>query len=222
MNHTQIFEFQGFEYNQKIEKIIQRPMGRILLTAQHCSGQWPMRMQLARAQCAHAAHWRSRPKACVACPLARCAARVTAWLAAVLPWLRWGAQASTSEGSPVGQVGEGGSSPELLADAKGGKIRDGGGVLRRGECSGGWRGPTSEWEGRGSSGAGVPKGKGGKGVLGAPLTMEWVTTAEAAEVQAVGRLLAVSSYTDSYRVVRSGSRLRRKMWWHGDAGKAAA
>jgi hypothetical protein len=33
-------------------------------------------------------------------------------------------------GSPAGQVGEGGSSPELLADEKGRKIRDGGGVLR--------------------------------------------------------------------------------------------
>jgi hypothetical protein len=35
---------------------------------------------------------------------------------------RGGARASTAERPPVGQVGGGGSSPELLADGKGGKI----------------------------------------------------------------------------------------------------
>jgi hypothetical protein len=36
---------------------------------------------------------------------------------------RLGAGASMAEGSPAGQVGGGGSSPELLADGKGGKTR---------------------------------------------------------------------------------------------------
>jgi hypothetical protein len=35
----------------------------------------------------------------------------------------------------------------------------------------------------------MPREKGSKGVLGAPLTMEWVTMAEAVEALAVGRLL---------------------------------
>jgi hypothetical protein len=39
----------------------------------------------------------------------------------VLPWLRWGARASTTEGTPAGQVDESGNSPELHADGKGGK-----------------------------------------------------------------------------------------------------
>jgi hypothetical protein len=38
MNPTQILNLQAFEYNQKLEKIIQRPMGQNLLAAQHCSG----------------------------------------------------------------------------------------------------------------------------------------------------------------------------------------
>jgi hypothetical protein len=51
--------------------------------------------------------------------------------------------------------------------------------------------------------------------------VEWVTMAEAAEVPAMGRLLAASSCTDGERVVRGGSRLQSKTRWHGDAGKAA-
>jgi hypothetical protein len=46
---------------------------------------------------------------------------VAAWPAVALPWVRWGARTSTAEGSPTRQVGEGGSSSELLADGKGGK-----------------------------------------------------------------------------------------------------
>jgi hypothetical protein len=42
----------------------------------------------------------------------------------------WGTRASTVEGPPTGQVGEGGNSPELLADGKGRKNRDIGGVLQ--------------------------------------------------------------------------------------------
>jgi hypothetical protein len=49
-------------------------------------------------------------------------ARVVAWPVLALPWLRWGARASMVEGPPVGQMGDGGSSPKLLADGKGGKI----------------------------------------------------------------------------------------------------
>jgi hypothetical protein len=46
---------------------------------------------------------------------------VAAWPAAALPWLRWGARASMVEGPPTEQVGEGGRSPELFGDGKGGK-----------------------------------------------------------------------------------------------------
>jgi hypothetical protein len=60
---------------------------------------------------------------------------VVAWPAVALPWLRWGARASMVEGPPTEQVGEGGSSLELLADGKGLKNRDEGGE--------GWR-PASE------------------------------------------------------------------------------
>jgi hypothetical protein len=67
------------------------------------------------------------------------------------------------EGPPAEQLGEGGSSPELLADGKGRKNRDSGDVLRRGGCSGGRRGPASGWEGRGGSGAAIPEEKGSKG-----------------------------------------------------------
>jgi hypothetical protein len=45
--------------------------------------------------------------------------------------------------------------------------------------SGGRQGLASGWGGRGSSGASVPREKGSKGVLGAPLTMERFATAEA-------------------------------------------
>jgi hypothetical protein len=45
----------------------------------------------------------------------------------------------------------------------------------------------SGWERGGSSGAGIPGEKGGKGVLGSPLTMEGVMTAEVAEAPAMGR-----------------------------------
>jgi hypothetical protein len=46
-----------------------------------------------------------------------------------------------------------------------------------------------------------------RGVLGAPLTVEWVTTAEAVEVLAIGWLLVVRSCTSGENVVRGG--------WHG-------
>jgi hypothetical protein len=127
------------------------------------------------------------------------------------------------EGPPAEQLGEGGSSPELLADGKGRKNRDSGDVLRRGGCSGGRRGPASGWEGRGGSGAAIPEEKGSKGgVLGAPLTVVWVATVEAVEAPVIGRLLAVSSSTNGEKVVRGGGRPRRKTRRHGDVGKAAA
>jgi hypothetical protein len=47
-------------------------------------------------------------------------------------------------------------------------------------------------------------------VLGAPLTMEWVTTVEAVEAPAVGRLLMVSSCTNGEKVVRGGRHGRRE------------
>jgi hypothetical protein len=59
-------------------------------------------------------------------------------------------------------------------------------------------------------------------VLGVPLTVEWVMTAEAAEVPVMGWLLTASSCTKEDRVVRGGSRLRSKTRWRSDAGKAAA
>jgi hypothetical protein len=85
------------------------------------------------------AHWRSWPTACTARPLARRAAREHPPERSLLSgresrrgrWRRYhggggarlGAGASMAEGSPAGQVGGGGSSPELLADGKGGKTR---------------------------------------------------------------------------------------------------
>jgi hypothetical protein len=66
-----------------------------------------------------------------------------------------------------------------------------------------------------------PEKKVARGVLGAPLTVEWVTMAEADPVPAIGWLLMVSSCTDGERVVRGGSRLWNKTRWRGDAMKAA-
>jgi hypothetical protein len=43
------------------------------------------------------------------------------------------------------------------------------------------------------SGAAIPGEKGSRGVLGAPLTVEWVVTAEAIEALVIGQLLAASS-----------------------------
>jgi hypothetical protein len=59
-------------------------------------------------------------------------------------------------------------------------------------------------------------------VLGALLTVEWVTTAEAVKVLAIGRLLAASSCTDGEKVVRGGSRLQRKMRRRGEGDGAMA
>jgi hypothetical protein len=56
-------------------------------------------------------------------------------------------------------------------------------------------------------------------VLGALLTVEWVATAEAVKVLAIGRLLAASSCTDGEKVVRAVASFRVKC---GDMGKAAA
>jgi hypothetical protein len=149
-------------------------------------------------------------------------ARIVAWSAAVLPWLRWGARASTVEGPPAEQVGEAGSSPELLADGNGRKTGTAamfsdkvgppvaGVVLRRGGKE------------EGAQAQVYPEKKVAKGVLGAPLTVEWVVTVEAVEVPVIGRLLVVSSCTDGEKVMRGGSRLRRKMWRRGNAGKAVA
>jgi hypothetical protein len=47
-------------------------------------------------------------------------------------------------------------------------------------------------------------------VLEAPLTVEWVTMAEAVEDPAIGRLLTASSCTDGEKVVRGGDQLWRK------------
>jgi hypothetical protein len=56
-------------------------------------------------------------------------------------------------------------------------------------------------------------------VLGAPLTVEGVTTVEATETPVMGRLLTASSCIDGERMVRGGSRLRSKTRWCGDARK---
>jgi hypothetical protein len=53
-------------------------------------------------------------------------APIVAWPVVALQWVRWGARAAMVEGPPAGPVGEGGSSPELLADGKGQKNMDGG------------------------------------------------------------------------------------------------
>jgi hypothetical protein len=73
-------------------------------------------------------------------------------------------------------------------------------------------GPASGWEGRGGSGTAIlgEKGSTGGGVLRAPLTVEWVTTAEAVEAPVVGHLLAVSSCTNGEKVVRGGRQGRRE------------
>jgi hypothetical protein len=115
------------------------------------------------------------------------------------------------EGPPAGQGGKGFSSPELLADGEERKNRDGGGVLRRGGCSGGRQGSASGWEGRGDSGASIPgEKKAARGLLGAPLTVEEVTMAEAVEAPPIGRLLTVSSCTNGEKVVRGGRHGRRE------------
>jgi hypothetical protein len=65
-----------------------------------------------------------------------------------------------------------------------------------------------------------PEKKAASGVLGVPLTVEGVTTTEAAEAPAMGQLLVASSCTDGRRVVRGSSRLQSKTQWCGDTGEA--
>jgi hypothetical protein len=48
-------------------------------------------------------------------------------------------------------------------------------------------------------------------VLGAPLTVEWVMTAEADEIPVIGRLLAASTYTDGEKVVKGDSWLQKNV-----------
>jgi hypothetical protein len=173
MNPTQNFEFARILIFSENRETNQRPMGRNSAQRLTHSDAWPSlwpRHSGARGPLAESAHdlcglptdtareARARTEAVIALRV-----RVVAWPAAALPWLRWGARASTVEGTPTGQVGEGGRSPELIADGKGRKNRDGGGVLRRGGCSGGRRGPASGWEGRGGSGAAIPSENGRKG-----------------------------------------------------------
>jgi hypothetical protein len=132
----------------------------------------------------------------------------------------WALKHPWRRGHPSGKWVEVAAHPSFLPTGTVEKP-DGGGVLRRGGCSGGRRCPASGWERGGSSDIGVPREKGGKGVLGAPLTVEGVATAEAAKAPAMGRLLAASSCTDGERVVRGGSRLQSKTRRCGDTGEAA-
>jgi hypothetical protein len=77
------------------------------------------------------------------------------------------------ERPPAGHVDGGGSSPELLADGKGGGNRISGGVLRRGEGSGGRRQSCVRVEGErklGSIVVGKKVARGGGGAR-APLTV---------------------------------------------------
>jgi hypothetical protein len=67
-----------------------------------------------------------------------------------------------------------------------------------------------------------PEKKVARGVLRAPRTVEWVTTAVVVEASAIGRFLAASSCTDGEKVVRGGDRLQRKTRRHDGAGKAVA
>jgi hypothetical protein len=50
----------------------------------------------------------------------------------------------------------------------------------------------------------------GGGVLGAPLTVEWVTTTEAVEAPVIGRLLATSSCKNGEKAVWSSRHGRRE------------
>jgi hypothetical protein len=130
----------------------------------------------------------------------------------------WALEHPWRRGPPPGKWVEVAAHSSFLPTGRVEKL-DGDSVLRRGGCSVGRRCPASGWERGGSSGAGVPEEKGGKGVLGAPLTVEGVATAEVTEASTMGRLLTVSSYTDGERMVRGGSWLRSKTRWCGDAGK---
>jgi hypothetical protein len=56
-----------------------------------------------------------------------------------------------------------------------------------------------------------PEKKVARGVLGAPLTVEWVVMVEAVEASVIGRLLTVSSCTNGEKVVR-GDRHGRWEW----------
>jgi hypothetical protein len=47
-------------------------------------------------------------------------------------------------------------------------------------------------------------------MLGVPLTVEWVTTAEVVEAPAIGRLLTASFYTNGEKVVRGGRHGRQE------------
>jgi hypothetical protein len=65
-----------------------------------------------------------------------------------------------------------------------------------------------------------PEKKAARGVLGASLTVEWVTTAEAVEALAIGRLLMVSSYTNGEKVVKGGR--KEGVRWPAARGRATA
>jgi hypothetical protein len=108
-------------------------------------------------------------------------ARVAAWPTVALPWLRWGNRASTVEGHPPDKCMMTAAHPSFLPTGRGRKTR-----VVLGE--------------KGSKG----------GVLGAPLTVEWVTTVEEVEVLAIGWLLAVSSCTSGEKVVRGHRHERRE------------
>jgi hypothetical protein len=110
------------------------------------------------------------------------------------------------EGPPARQVGEGGSSPELLTDRKGQKTGTAAAfsdevgapvaVLVLRQCG--------KEEGAHAQLYPEKKATGGGGALGAPLTVEWVMTVEAVEAPAIGQLLALSSWTNGEKVVRGG------------------
>jgi hypothetical protein len=104
---------------------------------------------------------------------------------AALPWWRWNkVRLSSIRGREATHRASRGRRQltEASCQREGWKNRDGGGVLRRGGGSGGWRGPASCGEGEEAQAQVCLEKKAarGGGVLGAPLTVEGFTTAEAA------------------------------------------
>jgi hypothetical protein len=64
--------------------------------------------------------------------------------------------------------------------------------------------------------------KAARGVLGASLTVEWVTTVEVVEAPVIWWLLAVSSYTNGEEVVRGGRHGRQERCMAAYQGGVAA
>jgi hypothetical protein len=234
MNHTQMFKFPRIWIYSENRKLIRLPLGRI--NAQpSCT--------VARGPCPQ--HWlgpcaqRTWPMACQAClglrePRLCGAARERSPRSGRTSWrgrrrcyhggggAREGAQAPTVERPPAGHVDGGGSSPELLADGKGGN-RISGDVLRWGEGSGGRRQSCVRVEGErklGSIVVGKKVARGG-GVLG--LRSPWgFRDGGGALGQGHGARTATWSALGTGGGAVRTARMRRGEARRGDIGSAAA